>query len=160
MKKNPLYKSFGYAFQGIGNTIRSERNIKIHLTVMTLVIVFGIFLHLSVTEWFVCLILFGQVISLELVNTAIEAAVDLATKEKHPLAKKAKDAAAEPSLCRQSLRPSSDLSFLSRNFCTAVRRELQISRNISHCCRAGMYRQIRNKAGADRLRLQVTANLL
>lgn len=43
MKKNPLYKSFGYAFQGIGNTIRSERNIKIHLTVMTLVIVFGIF---------------------------------------------------------------------------------------------------------------------
>jgi diacylglycerol kinase (ATP) len=94
MKKNPLYKSFGYAFQGIGNTIRSERNIKIHLTVMTLVIVFGIFLHLSVTEWFVCLILFGQVISLELVNTAIEAAVDLATKEKHPLAKKAKDAAA------------------------------------------------------------------
>ena len=94
MKKNPLYKSFGYAFQGIGNTIRSERNIKIHLTVMTLVIVFGIFLHLSVTEWFVCLILFGQVISLELVNTAIEAAVDLATKEKHPLAKNAKDAAA------------------------------------------------------------------
>lgn len=30
MKKNPLYKSFGYAFQGISNTIRTERNIKIH----------------------------------------------------------------------------------------------------------------------------------
>ncbi len=93
-KKSPLYKSFGYAFQGIFRTIRDERNIKIHLFAMTMVILFGIRLKLSAQEWMVCLILFGLVISLELVNTALEACVDLVTNERRPLAKKAKDAAA------------------------------------------------------------------
>jgi diacylglycerol kinase (ATP) len=94
MKKDPLYKSFGYAFQGIGRTIRDERNIKIHLAATVLVVIFGLAFNISMTEWFVCLILFGLVISLELVNTAVEATVDLVTEEKKPLAKKAKDAAA------------------------------------------------------------------
>lgn len=93
-KKSPFYKSFGYAFQGIFRTIRDERNIKIHLFAMTMVILFGIRLKLSAQEWMVCLILFGLVISLELVNTALEACVDLVTNERRPLAKKAKDAAA------------------------------------------------------------------
>lgn len=93
-RHSPLYKSFGYAFEGIGNTIRSERNIKIHLVCTCLVILFGIGLHISLMEWLVCLLLFALVISLELVNTALEAVVDLATRERKPLAKKAKDAAA------------------------------------------------------------------
>lgn len=93
-KKNPLYKSFGYAFQGIWAVIRKERNIKIHLTVMTLVIIAGCVLRISVTEWCICMILFAQVISLEIVNTAVEACVDLATEEWKPKAKLAKDAAA------------------------------------------------------------------
>lgn len=93
-KKNPLYKSFGYAFQGIWAVIRKERNIKIHLTVMTLVIIAGCVLHISVTEWCICMILFAQVISLEIMNTAVEACVDLATEEWKPKAKLAKDAAA------------------------------------------------------------------
>lgn len=92
--KDPLYASFGYAFQGIFHTILTERNMKIHCTAAVLVVIFGIFLHISREEWFVCLILFGLVMSLELVNTAVEATVDLATSELHPLAKKAKDAAA------------------------------------------------------------------
>ena len=94
MKKNPLYKSFGYAFQGIFACIKKERNIKIHLTMMTLVILAGIILKISRTEWLVCLILFALVLSLELVNTAVEACVDLVTEEKKPLAKLAKDTAA------------------------------------------------------------------
>ena len=93
-RHSPLYKSFGYAFEGIGKTIRDERNIKIHLVCTCLVILFGIFLHISVTEWLVCLLLFALIISLELVNTALEAVVDLVTKDRKPLAKKAKDAAA------------------------------------------------------------------
>lgn len=93
-KKQPLWRSFRYAFEGIFNTIRAERNIKIHLTVTVLVVIFGAALHISETEWFICLILFGLVISLELVNTAVEAVVDLVTEERKPLAKKAKDAAA------------------------------------------------------------------
>ena len=94
MKKDPLYKSFGYAFQGIFNTIRTERNIKIHCAAAILVTIFGIWLQISKTEGMICFILFGLILALELVNTAVEATVDLFTEERKPLAKKAKDAAA------------------------------------------------------------------
>lgn len=94
MKKDPLYKSFGDAFQGIFNTIRTERNIKIHCVAAILVTIFGIWLQISKTEWMICFILFGLILALELVNTAVEATVDLFTEERKPLAKKAKDAAA------------------------------------------------------------------
>ncbi len=93
-KKNPLYRSFGYAFQGIWTVISGERNMKIHCFAAICVIIAGFLLHISLTEWFICLILFGLVMSLEMVNTAIESVVDLVTKEKKPLAKRAKDAAA------------------------------------------------------------------
>ena len=85
-KKPPLYKSFGYAFEGIFTCIRNERNIKIHCTVAIL--------GITPTEWCICLTLFGLVIALELVNTAIESVVDLVTTERKPLAKTAKDTAA------------------------------------------------------------------
>ena len=61
---------------------------------MILVIIFGIFLKINVTEWCICIILFGFVISLELVNTAIETVVDIAMPEKNEKAKKAKDISA------------------------------------------------------------------
>ena len=62
---------------------------------MFLVVICGFIFHLSVMEWFICILLFALVISLELVNTAIEAVVDLCTpSEIHPLAKTAKDTAA------------------------------------------------------------------
>lgn len=93
-KKDPLHKSFGYAFEGIFTCIRNERNMKIHITVAALVVIAGWILGLSVTEWCICLGLFGLVMALELVNTAVEAVVDLVTAERHPLAKTAKDTAA------------------------------------------------------------------
>ena len=94
MKRDPLYKSFGYAISGIFTCIKKERNIKIHLAVTVCVVIAGILLHISLTEWIVCLLLFGLVLALELVNTAIEATVDLVTEERKPLAKVAKDTAA------------------------------------------------------------------
>lgn len=93
-KRAPLYKSFGYAFSGIFSCIRKERNIKIHCFAAVMVTIFGFLLKISVTEWLVCLILFGLIMGLELVNTAIEAVVDLVTQERKPLAKTAKDTAA------------------------------------------------------------------
>ena len=93
-KKPPLYKSFGYAFEGIFTCIRNERNIKIHCTVAILVVIAGAVLGITPTEWCICLTLFGLVIALELVNTAIESVVDLVTTERKPLAKVAKDTAA------------------------------------------------------------------
>ena len=92
--KQPLVRSFGYAFKGIARTIRTERNMQIHCCAAVLVVLFGALLHISRTEWMICLLLFGLVMGLELVNTAIEAVVDLVSPEKHPLAEKAKDAAA------------------------------------------------------------------
>ena len=93
-KKQPLFKSFGFAFEGIFNTIKTERNIKIHLFATIVVVIFGFILNISYLEWLICLLLFGLITSLELVNTSLEAVVDLATQERKPLAKKAKDAAA------------------------------------------------------------------
>ena len=93
-KKSPLYKSFGYAFEGIFTGIKKERNMKIHCLAMLCVVAAGFFMKISVTEWCICLILFGLILSLELVNTAVEAVVDLVTEEKKALAKIAKDTAA------------------------------------------------------------------
>ena len=93
-KKQPIYKSFGYAFEGIFTGISKERNMKIHCTMALLVILAGIYFKIDSTQWCICLILFGLVMSLELVNTAVEAVVDLVTEERKPLAKIAKDTAA------------------------------------------------------------------
>ncbi len=94
-KKNAaLWCSFGFAFKGIARTIRDERNVKIHLAAACLVTIAGFLLGISKEEWMICLLLFALVISLELVNTAIEATVDLCTEEHKYLAGKAKDAAA------------------------------------------------------------------
>lgn len=94
MKKNPLYRSFGYAFEGIWTVISRERNMKIHCSAAVCVTIAGFLLHISKQEWITCFILFGLIMSLEMVNTAIEAVVDLVTSERKPLAKKAKDVAA------------------------------------------------------------------
>ena len=60
---------------------------------MILVIILGIALKISISEWLICLILFGLVIATEMINTSIEATVDLACNKKDPLAKIAKDTA-------------------------------------------------------------------
>ncbi|MFR3060694.1 MAG: diacylglycerol kinase family protein [Holdemanella porci] len=89
-----MTKSFGYAFEGIFTCIRKERNMKIHCIMAVLVVIAGIILKLSPVEWCICLGLFGLVMALELVNTAVESVVDLVTSEYKPLAKIAKDTAA------------------------------------------------------------------
>lgn len=92
--KKRLINSFKYAFEGITTGLKAEKNMKIHIVIMILVIIFGIMLKISKIEWIICIILFGFVISLELVNTAIENTVDLVTLEKNPKAKIAKDVSA------------------------------------------------------------------
>ena len=93
-KKDPLYKSFGYAFAGIFAVVTKERNMKIHCVAMVCVVIAGFVFHITPVEWCICLTLFGLVMALEMVNTAVEAVVDLVTEERKPLAKLAKDAAA------------------------------------------------------------------
>lgn len=92
MKK--FLRSFKYALEGIFTGLKEEQNMKIHIAIMILVIIFGILLKISKIEWIICIALFGLVISMELINTAIENVVDLITKEKNEQAKIAKDVAA------------------------------------------------------------------
>lgn len=94
MKNKKLINSFKFAFKGIGSCIRSERNMKIHFTMMILVVLLGIILNISMWEWIICFILFGLVISLEMVNTAIETVVDLVSPTFNEQAGRAKDIAA------------------------------------------------------------------
>lgn len=94
LKKESMVKSFYYAFSGIILGFKQERNMQVHFFIMIFVIIFGVLLKISLTEWMICLILFGLVISLEYVNTAIESTVDCATTKYHPKAKIAKDTSA------------------------------------------------------------------
>jgi len=93
-KRKKLRNSFKYAFEGVHRELKEEQNLKIHILIMILVIIAGFTLKLSPMEWIICIILFGFVIALELINTAIELTVDLAMPEIHPKAKAAKDIAA------------------------------------------------------------------
>lgn len=93
-KTKKLLNSFKYAFQGIITSFKTERNMKIHVIIMILVIIAGILLKISNVEWFTCIILFTLVISAELFNTAIETVVDMITTEKNEKAKIAKDVSA------------------------------------------------------------------
>lgn len=92
--RKKLINSFKYAFSGIFLSFKTERNMKIHFLVMFLVIVMGLLFKISTFEWIICILLFGLVISLELINTAIEKTVDLAMPKINENAKIAKDVSA------------------------------------------------------------------
>ena len=93
-KKQKLLSSFQHAVQGLAASCKTERNLRIHLSAAGLVILFGCILRINATEWCICILLFALVIGAELINTALEALVDLVRPEIHPKAKRAKDTAA------------------------------------------------------------------
>ena len=93
-KNKRLTDSFRHAFDGVAGGLKGERNMMIHFAVMSLVTVFGFLLSISKVEWLVCVILFGLVISMELINTAIETTVDICMPTQDARAKLAKDTAA------------------------------------------------------------------
>lgn len=86
--------SFIYAISGIYNAIRTEFNLRFHLVIANLICIFAYFYDLDRAGWAVLVVTIFTVISAELVNTAVERAVDTATTEISPTAKLAKDAAA------------------------------------------------------------------
>ena len=94
VKTKKLINSFKYAFEGFIVSFKTERNMKIHILIMLLVILLGFLLKINYYEWLICIILFAIVISGELFNTVIETLVDILTPYKNEKAKKAKDIAA------------------------------------------------------------------
>ena len=89
-----LINSFKYAIEGIISSFRTERNMKIHVLAMIIVIILSFVLKLDKTEWCFIIIAIISVISAELFNTAIETVVDMVSPERNSKAKLAKDIAA------------------------------------------------------------------
>ncbi len=86
--------SFTYPVKGLKYAYRNEQNLAVDVGMALIVIIFGFIFRIETWEWAVLVITVGIVLALELVNTAIEAVVDLVTEEYHPLAKVAKDTSA------------------------------------------------------------------
>ena len=89
-----LVNSFKYAGEGFVKSFKTEKNMKIHIFIMILVILLGFIFKINVSEWMICIILFSIVIAGELFNTAIETVVDIIMPQKNEKAKIAKDVAA------------------------------------------------------------------
>ena len=89
-----LGASFGYALSGLWYAIRTQLNMRIHLSVSVAVLALGLYVGLDWTQWAVLSLTVGAVLIAELFNTVAEAALDAATPYYHPLVKIAKDVAA------------------------------------------------------------------
>lgn len=89
-----VWRSFHYALEGIVYCVRTQPNFRIHLVIAALVLASTLLLRLERIYLIAIVFAIVMVLALELLNTAIEAVVDLITTASHPLAKTAKDAAA------------------------------------------------------------------
>jgi diacylglycerol kinase (ATP) len=86
--------SFGYAFRGIGYLLATQRNAQIHCALAALALGLGAAFGIERAEWATLILTIALVLAAEGVNTAVEATVDLASPDYHPLARTAKDVAA------------------------------------------------------------------
>ncbi|MDO5043180.1 MAG: diacylglycerol kinase family protein [Slackia sp.] len=96
-RENALVKSFGYAAQGT-RSASSERNFKVDCVAGLIAVLLCVLLQVPAWGFVAVVMCVGIQLALETVNTAIEAVVDLASPEIHPLAKRAKDCAAGAAL--------------------------------------------------------------
>ncbi len=87
-------RAFRYAFSGWWHVIRTQRNAWIHAMVSVTVVGIGLWLGLSPSEWAIITITIAMVWTAEFINTALEAVVDLASPQHHPLAQVGKDVGA------------------------------------------------------------------
>lgn len=94
MKLKKIVDSFNNAIDGIIYTVRTQRNMKIHMVLTLLVLIACLCFDVSKNEFLILAVTITMVIGAELLNTAIEAVVDMNTKHYHPLAKISKNVAA------------------------------------------------------------------
>ncbi len=87
-------RSFQYAFSGWWYVLRTQRNTWIHAVITIAVLILAFFLRLSTQDFAIIIIMITIVWNVEFLNTAIEAVIDLASPQLHPLAKIGKDVAA------------------------------------------------------------------
>ncbi len=85
---------FGYALSGLWYALRTQINIRVHLSIAILAILLGVVLRISAIEFAMVFVAITGVIIAEMFNTVFELCVDMASPEYHPLARIAKDVAA------------------------------------------------------------------
>ena len=86
--------SFQFAFSGFFYVLKTQKNAWLHLAATVIVVLLALWLHIDRLEWLAILLVIGLVWMAEFMNTALEVIVDLASPEKHPLAKVGKDVGA------------------------------------------------------------------
>ena len=86
--------SFGHALAGLAYVVRSQRNAWIHAIASATVVLLALWLRLGRTDWALLFLAMSLVWMAEFINSALEATVDLASPEAHPLAKVGKDVGA------------------------------------------------------------------
>ncbi|MDI6712302.1 MAG: diacylglycerol kinase [Anaerosomatales bacterium] len=94
MRSRSIIWSFNHAIDGLVYAIRTQRNMRIHVATGAAVLAASLFFRVGRAEFLAVLLTVGLVIAAELVNTAVEATVDVATDGYDPVAKVAKDVAA------------------------------------------------------------------
>ncbi|HPR34081.1 MAG TPA: diacylglycerol kinase family protein [Anaerolineaceae bacterium] len=95
--------SFQYAFAGIKYVLKTQKNAWLHLAATVIVVAVSLWLRIDRIKWMAILLVIGLVWMAEFMNTALEIIVDLASPEKHPLAKVGKDVGAASVLIAASL---------------------------------------------------------
>lgn len=94
MKIKKFTDSFNNAIEGIIYAVRTQRNMRVHMVIAILVLMFSLFFDFTKTEMLILFFTITLVIVLEMVNTAIESTIDVLANYYHPLAKIAKNVAA------------------------------------------------------------------
>lgn len=87
-------KSFGFAFNGLVILLREEHNSRIHFMAAFIAVILAFWLKISAIEWVAIVFAIGFVITLEIINSAIENISDFLSPEKHEMIKKIKDLSA------------------------------------------------------------------
>jgi|SRR3972149_2401020 len=87
-------KSFKYAFQGLSTALKNEPNFRIHLIFAFSALMLGIIVKLNILEWLFLTFTIFFVLVMELLNTVLEAVVNVVSPEVNPYAKVAKDVSA------------------------------------------------------------------
>lgn len=93
-KKYSKINSFKFAFRGLSTALKNEPNFLVQIILGLIALFLGFFLKISSTEWLILILTISVVLILELVNTSIEALVDLVSPEIKEKAKTAKDVVA------------------------------------------------------------------
>ena len=95
MRPRPsILESFNFAIEGVIHVLRTQRNMRVHFAIAVAVLIIAAAVGVSKLELIVLLLSIAFVLVAEMINTAVEGAIDAATTSFDPMAKLAKDIAA------------------------------------------------------------------